>query len=45
MKFGSENVGIVTGDVSMNQQASCVIMTTEILRNNLYRGTEMIRDI
>ncbi len=31
-------VGIVTGDVSMNQQANCVIMTTEILRNNLYRG-------
>lgn len=45
IKFGSENVGIVTGDVSMNQQASCVIMTTEILRNNLYRGSEMIRDI
>lgn len=38
IKFGTENVGIVTGDVSMNQQASCVIMTTEILRNNLYRG-------
>ena len=29
----------------MNPQASCVIMTTEILRNNLYRGSEMIRDI
>lgn len=28
IKFGAENVGIVTGDVSMNQQASCVIMTT-----------------
>jgi superfamily II RNA helicase len=40
-----ESVGIVTGDVSMNPQASCVIMTTEILRNNLYRGAEMIRDI
>jgi len=23
-----ESVGIVTGDVSMNQQATCVIMTT-----------------
>lgn len=40
-----DSVGIVTGDVSMNPQASCVIMTTEILRNNLYRGAEMIRDI
>jgi antiviral helicase SKI2 len=28
LKFGSENVGIITGDVSMNQQANCVIMTT-----------------
>jgi ATP-dependent RNA helicase DOB1 len=34
-----DSVGIVTGDVSMNPQANCVIMTTEILRNNLYRGT------
>lgn len=42
-KFGS--VGIVTGDVSLNQEANCVIMTTEILRNNLYKGAEMIRDI
>lgn len=28
LKFGAQAVGIVTGDVSMNQQASCVIMTT-----------------
>lgn len=39
LKFGAQSVGIVTGDVSMNQQANCVIMTTEILRNNLYRGS------
>ena len=40
-----EDVGIVTGDVSVNQEASCVIMTTEILRSMLYRGADAIRDI
>ena len=31
--FGEENVGIVTGDVSINPTANVVIMTTEILRS------------
>lgn len=35
-------VGIVTGDVNLNPEASCVVMTTEILRNMLYRGTGRI---
>jgi antiviral helicase SKI2 len=43
--FGEENVGIVTGDVSLNKDASCVIMTTEILRNMLYRGSDSIKNI
>ena len=30
--FGDKNIGLVTGDVQMNSDASCVIMTTEILR-------------
>jgi len=34
--FGSENVGILTGDRRDNAQASLLIMTTEILRNLLY---------
>ena len=29
----------------MNQEANCVIMTTEILANQLYKGADMIRDI
>lgn len=40
-----DSVGIVTGDISMNQEANCVIMTTEILANQLYKGADMIRDI
>ena len=38
-------VGIITGDVSIKPEASCLIMTTEILRNMLYRGSDLVRDI
>lgn len=31
--FGEENIGILTGDVTINPNAKCLIMTTEILRN------------
>ena len=37
-KFGgSDKIGILTGDIKMNPDAPCLIMTTEILRNLLYR--------
>ena len=39
------DVGLMTGDTSMNRDASCLVMTTEILRNMLYRGAEIIREI
>ncbi len=35
----------MTGDVTINPNASCIVMTTEILRSMLYRGSEMIREI
>ncbi|KAK4102327.1 antiviral helicase [Parathielavia hyrcaniae] len=38
-------VGILTGDVQINPEASCLIMTTEILRSMLYRGADIIRDV
>ncbi|AFZ81204.1 DEAD/DEAH box helicase domain-containing protein [Theileria equi strain WA] len=44
-KFGAESVGIVTGDVSCNPGASCLIVTTEILRNLLYRGDSVISQL
>lgn len=31
--FGAANVGILTGDVQINPEAPCLIMTTEILRS------------
>ncbi|KAJ6262835.1 hypothetical protein Dda_1392 [Drechslerella dactyloides] len=40
-----EDVGILTGDVQINPEASCLIMTTEILRSMLYRGADLIRDV
>ncbi|CAO1638166.1 unnamed protein product [Sympodiomycopsis kandeliae] len=43
--FGAENVGILTGDVQINPEAPCLIMTTEILRSMLYRGADLIRDV
>ena len=35
-QFGAENVGLMTGDLSVNREASIVVMTTEIFRNMLY---------
>lgn len=34
--FGTDNVGLRTGDTAINGSASLVVMTTEILRNMLY---------
>tara|TARA_Y100001968_G_scaffold333788_1_gene399495 strand:- start:14080 stop:16815 length:2736 start_codon:yes stop_codon:yes gene_type:complete len=35
-QFGYDNVGLMTGDFSVNREASVVVMTTEIFRNMLY---------
>ncbi|CAA7264771.1 unnamed protein product [Cyclocybe aegerita] len=43
--FSSSSVGILTGDVQINPEASCLIMTTEILRSMLYKGADLIRDV
>ncbi|XP_071455006.1 exosome RNA helicase MTR4 [Hetaerina americana] len=40
-----KDVGLITGDVTINPSASCLIMTTEILRNMLYRGSEVMREV
>ncbi len=37
-QFGSDRVGILTGDVKVNARAAVVVMTTEILRNMFYTG-------
>lgn len=35
-KYGSDKVGLLTGDTSINRGAQIVIMTTEVFRNMLY---------
>ncbi|CAH1767137.1 7818_t:CDS:10, partial [Entrophospora sp. SA101] len=37
-----KDVGLMTGDVTINQSSSCLVMTTEILRSMLYRGSEIL---
>ena len=40
-----EDVGLMTGDVTRNENASCIVMTTEILRNMLFKGSEITKEI
>lgn len=39
------DVGLMTGDITINPTASCLVMTTEILRSMLYRGSEIMREV
>lgn len=43
--YGSENVGLLTGDISVNPSAPLVVMTTEVLRNMLYRDDGRLDDL
>ncbi|OBA19905.1 antiviral helicase [Metschnikowia bicuspidata var. bicuspidata NRRL YB-4993] len=43
--FKDMDIGLITGDVQINPDANCLIMTTEILRSMLYRGADLIRDV
>lgn len=35
----------MTGDVTIDENAPCLVMTTEILRSMLYRGSEVVREM
>ncbi|MBI4651230.1 DEAD/DEAH box helicase [Candidatus Desantisbacteria bacterium] len=39
-----EEIGIITGDVSINSHASVLIMTTEIFRNKLLEEPDMLKE-
>ncbi len=47
-QFGAQQVGLLTGDISINREAPILVMTTEIFRNMLYGtpigevGTSMV---
>ncbi len=40
-RYGAERVGLLTGDNSINGSAPLVIMTTEVLRNMIYAGSDL----
>lgn len=40
-----QDVGLMTGDVTLSPNASCLVMTTEILRGMLYRGSEVLKEV
>jgi superfamily II RNA helicase len=44
-RFGDESVGIQTGDVTINQDAQLLIMTTEIFRNLILENSGRLDDI
>ena len=39
---GSERVGLLTGDIARRAEAPVVVMTTEVLRNMLLAGSELL---
>ncbi|MCE7549441.1 DEAD/DEAH box helicase [Streptomyces thermodiastaticus] len=41
-RYGSGTVGLLTGDNSVNADAPVVVMTTEVLRNMLYAGSQTL---
>ncbi|HEY2794136.1 MAG TPA: DEAD/DEAH box helicase, partial [Micromonosporaceae bacterium] len=41
-RYGAEQVGLLTGDNSINGDAPVVVMTTEVLRNMLYAGSSTL---
>ncbi len=43
--FGSEKVGLLTGDNSINGRAPVVVMTTEVLRNMIYAETQNLGEL
>jgi ATP-dependent RNA helicase HelY len=40
-EYGSDRVGLLTGDNAINGDAPVVVMTTEVLRNMLYAGARL----
>ncbi len=44
-RYGASEIGLLTGDTSINPHARVVIMTTEVLRNMLYAGSELLEHL
>ncbi len=44
-RYGADQVGLLTGDTARNGDAPIVVMTTEVLRNMLYAGSDALRGL
>src|SRR5437763_8672094 len=44
-RYGEDRVGLLTGDNAINGHADVVVMTTEVLRNMLYAGSDALRGL
>ncbi len=44
-RYGAQNVGLLTGDSSVNGEAPIVVMTTEVLRNMMYSGSTTLQGL
>src|SRR5690349_9952426 len=44
-RHGAKNVGLLTGDSSINGEAPVVVMTTEVLRNMMYAGSSTLHGL
>lgn len=44
-KLAFGDIGLVTGDIQLNSEGFCLVMTTEILRSMLYNGSEVVREL
>ncbi len=44
-QYGADEVGLLTGDNAVNGNASVVVMTTEVLRNMLYAGSDLLEGL
>jgi ATP-dependent RNA helicase HelY len=44
-EYGTDAVGLLTGDTNINSRARIVVMTTEVLRNMLYADSELLRNL
>lgn len=43
--YGPDEIGLLTGDTSINPRARIVIMTTEVLRNMLYADSDLLDNL
>jgi ATP-dependent RNA helicase HelY len=44
-RHGAQSVGLLTGDTSVNPEASIVVMTTEVLRNMIYARSSTLANV